>query len=83
MELSPLALVVIGLVLAAWTAAAAWMIVRASMRTRRAKVLHKSLRRMQRMMDLAPAVPLLVRVDGRIEAPERLARWLGLDTMPR
>ncbi len=83
MELSPLALVVIGLVLAAWTAAAAWMIVRASMRTRRAKVLHKSLRRMQRMMDLAPAVPMLVRVDGRIEAPERLARWLGLDTMPK
>lgn len=83
MELSPLALVVIGLVLAAWTAAAAWLIVRASMRTRRAKVLHKSLRRMQRMLDLAPAVPMLVRVDGRIEAPERLARWLGLDTMPK
>lgn len=83
MELSPLALVVIGLVLAAWTAAAAWMIVRASLRTRRSKILHKSLRRMQRMMDLAPAVPMLVRVDGRIEAPERLARWLGLDTMPK
>ena len=35
------------------------------------------------MLDVAPAIPLLVRVDGRIEAPERLARWLGLAAMPR
>ncbi len=34
------------------------------------------------MLDAAPAIPLLVRVDGRIEAPERLARWLGLSAMP-
>ena len=28
------------------------------------------------------AIPLLVRADGRIEAPERLAGWLGLDHLP-
>nr|WP_298927331.1 PAS domain-containing sensor histidine kinase [uncultured Erythrobacter sp.] len=82
MEFSPLALAIIGLVLAAWTVAAAVLMIRASAKTRRTKALQTSLKRMQRMLDLAPAIPMLVRVDGRIEAPERLARWLGLDTMP-
>lgn len=82
MEISTLALAVIGLLLAAWTAGAAVMILRAGQRTRRAKAMQTSLRRMQRMMDGAPAIPMLVRVDGRIEAPDRLAKWLGLDSMP-
>ncbi|MBV7267285.1 PAS domain-containing sensor histidine kinase [Erythrobacter ani] len=82
MEFSPLALAVIGLLLAAWTVAAAVMIMRASAKTRRTKALRTSLNRMQHMLDGAPAIPMLVRVDGRIEAPDRLARWLGLDTMP-
>ena len=82
MEFSPLAIAVIGLLLAAWTVAAALMVLRAGSKTRRTKALQTSLKRMQRMMDGAPAIPMLVRVDGRIEAPERLARWLGLDTMP-
>src|SRR5690606_32696889 len=29
-----------------------------------------------------PAVPLLVRADGKIEGPERLAAWLGLGRLP-
>jgi signal transduction histidine kinase len=37
---------------------------------------------MARMIEDAPAIPLLVRADGRIEAPERLAGWLGLETLP-
>lgn len=82
MEFSPLAIAVIGLVLAAWTAAAALMMLRAGAKTKRSKALQTSLGRMQRMMEGAPAIPMLVRVDGRIEAPERLARWLGLDAMP-
>ncbi|BDI60925.1 PAS-domain containing protein [Qipengyuania nanhaisediminis] len=82
MELSPLAMIAIALLLAAWTVAAAILVLRANVRTRRTKALKTSLRRMQRMLDVAPAIPLLVRVDGRIEAPERLAGWLGLETMP-
>ena len=82
MELSPLAIAVIGLLLAAWTGAAAWMMLRAGAKTKRTKALQTSLSRMQRMIDGAPAVPMLVRVDGKIEAPERLARWLGLDAVP-
>ena len=82
MELTPLAMTGIALLLAAWTVAAAVMVLRAQAKTRRTKALQTSLGRMQSMMDAAPAIPLLVRVDGRIEAPERLARWLGLETVP-
>jgi len=82
MEFSPLALIAIALLLAGWTIAAVIAILRAGAKTRRTKALQTSLKRMQHMLDVAPAIPLLVRVDGRIEAPERLARWLGLDAMP-
>ncbi|MEE4288181.1 MAG: histidine kinase dimerization/phospho-acceptor domain-containing protein [Erythrobacter sp.] len=82
MELTPLAAAVIGLVLAVWTAAAGVIVLRASGQVRRAESLRKSIKRMQSLIDGAPAVPMLVRADGRIEAPERLARWLGFETMP-
>lgn len=83
MEITPTALIVIGLLLAVWTIAAAVVILQASAKARRAKALQTSLKRMQRMLDVAPAIPMLVRVDGRIEAPERLARWLGLQSVPK
>ena len=83
MEITPLAIAVIGLVLAAWTAAAAVLVLRSSAKVKRAQALQTSLRRMQTMLDAAPAIPMLVRVDGRIEAPERLARWLGFPEMPK
>ena len=82
MELTPLALVVIALVLAAWTGAAAVLVLRANAKASRAKAVQLSLKKMQHLVDVAPAVPLLVRTDGRIEAPERLARWLGLSQIP-
>ncbi|MFU7529633.1 PAS-domain containing protein [Qipengyuania sp. ASV99] len=82
MELSPLALIAIALLLAGWTMAAAVMVLKAGASIRRAKALQSTLKRMQHMLDVAPAIPLLVRVDGRIEAPERLARWLGLEAVP-
>ncbi len=82
MEFSPLALIGIALLLAGWTIAAVVVVLRSNSKTRRSKALQTSFRRMQHMLDVSPSVPLLVRVDGRIEAPERLARWLGLDEMP-
>ena len=82
MEFSPLALTAIALLLAAWTVAAAVLVLRANAKTQRTKALQKSLKRMQHLIDDAPTIPLLVRADGRIEAPERLARWLGLDAVP-
>ena len=83
MEISGLALVGIALLLAGWTLAAAVVMLRATAamrRTRSAKVMQA---RLQHLLDIAPAVPLLVRVDGRIEGPDRLARMLGLERMPR
>lgn len=83
MVLTPIAAALVGLVLAAWTIAAAVLVLRAGAKASRAKALALSLKRMQQLLDVSPAVPLLVRVDGRIEAPERLARWLGLERLPR
>ena len=83
MELSSTALAVLGLLLAAWTIGAAVLMVRATNRVRRFDAMRTSLTRMNRLLDEAPAIPLLVRADGRIEAPDRLGSWLGLEAMPK
>ncbi|WP_128892415.1 PAS domain-containing sensor histidine kinase [Erythrobacter sp. HKB08] len=83
MEFSPTALALIGLLLAAWTVGAAWLMISAGAKSSRAEGSRKAARRMARMIDEAPAIPLLVRADGRIEASDRLAGWLGMDKLPR
>jgi len=83
MTLTPTALVLIGLLLSAWTVAAAWAVLAARARVRRAESGQRQARRLARMVDESPAIPLLVRADGRIEAPQRLANWLGLDAVPQ
>ena len=83
MELSPTALVLIGVLLAAWTLAAAWAALWAHGKSRRAEGSRRSARRMARMIEEAPALPMLVRTDGRIEASDKLATWLDLDRMPQ
>ncbi|MFN6936621.1 MAG: PAS-domain containing protein, partial [Tsuneonella sp.] len=52
-------------------------------KARKAEATRKAARRMVRMIDESPAIPLIVRVDGRIEASERLAGWLGLTKLPQ
>ncbi|MFN5245518.1 MAG: PAS-domain containing protein, partial [Novosphingobium sp.] len=83
MTLSPTALVLIGLLLSAWTVAAAWAVLAARGRETRAENGQRQARRLARMVDESPAIPLLVRADGRIEAPQRLANWLGLEAVPQ
>lgn len=82
MILDQTALVLIGLLVAAWTAVAGIFVFAASARLRRAEASQRLARRLSRMIDEAPALPLLVRADGRIEGPRRLAGWLGLDSVP-
>lgn len=82
MDLSPTALALIGLLLAAWTVGAAWLMIAAAGKARGADANRKAARRMARMIDEAPAIPLLVRADMRIEASERLAGWFGLARLP-
>ena len=83
MTLAPTALVLIGLLLSAWTVAAAWAVLAARAREKRAEGGQRQARRLARMVDESPAIPLLVRADGRIEAPQRLANWLGLEAIPQ
>ncbi|MFC4256008.1 PAS domain-containing protein [Altererythrobacter xixiisoli] len=82
MELSPTTLVLLGLLLAAWTGGAVWLVLGAQARSRQARNARSTVRRLTRMIDSSPAVPLLVRADGKIEGPERLAGWLGLARLP-
>ena len=83
MTLTPTVLVLIGLLLSAWTVAAAWAVLAARARGKRAESGQRQARRLARMVDESPAIPLLVRADGRIEAPQRLANWLGLEVVPQ
>ncbi|GAB4476588.1 MAG: PAS domain-containing sensor histidine kinase [Erythrobacter tepidarius] len=83
MDTSPLSLVLIALLLAAWAVGASVFMLRASRSIKRARALKTSLKRVSTLLDVAPAVPMLVRVDGRIEGPDKLARLLGLPAMPK
>lgn len=80
--MSPTALVLLGLLLAGWTACAAWLVLAAQSKVGQARAARGTIRRLSRIIDDAPAVPLLVRADGRIEGPDRLAGWLGLPALP-
>src|SRR5690242_6383694 len=82
MEFSLVQLVLLGLLLAGWTIGAMWLVVAAQSRARQAKAARSTARRLTRMIDDSPAVPLLVKADGKIEGPERLAAWLGLAQLP-
>ena len=82
MEFSPVTLAILGLLLAAWTVGAAWIMLAARTRVHAARSARNAVRRLTRMIDDAPAIPLIVRSDGRIEGPERLAGWLGLARLP-
>ncbi len=83
MILNQTALVLIGLLLAAWTLAAGFAILLARGGLKRAEAGQRNARRLARMVDESPALPLLVRTDGKIEASPRLAQWLGLDNVPQ
>jgi len=82
MELSPTALVLLGLLLAGWTFGAVWLVLAAQGRARQARSARGTARRLTRMIEDSPAIPLLVKADGKIEGPDRLAGWLGLGRLP-
>ena len=83
MQIAPALLALIGLLLAAWTVAAGWIMIRSSARADGAEATRRSARRLSRMVEESPAIPLLVRADGRLEAPERLAGWFGFEKLPQ
>jgi len=74
---------VIAVVLAAlWIAVAVAVSIAAARRVRRASAVLASAHSMASLLDVAPARPLLVHPDGRIEIDPRLLRELGLDHTP-
>lgn len=74
--------VVIGIVLALWLGAATWAVftglrLRAGSRSTASQADKLSL-----LLESSPALPIIVRNDGRLEAQTRIADWLGLLRMP-
>ena len=74
----PIAL--IGILMALWlVGATVAILIGLSMRTQSNKMLRQTMR-LARLLETAPALPVVVKGDGRIEASDRFARLLGLAT---
>jgi signal transduction histidine kinase len=73
-----LATAVIGILLALWLVIAAVTVWQGmSLRRQSLKTLRQTAR-LSRLLDTAPAIPVVVRGDGRIEASDRFSRLIGL-----
>jgi signal transduction histidine kinase len=72
---------VVGLLMAAWLVAASVAIwVGLSLRNQGRRTL-KQTARLGRLLETAPAVPVIVRGDGKLEASDRFSRMLGFDRL--
>ncbi|MEJ6593603.1 ATP-binding protein [Parasphingorhabdus sp.] len=74
--------VILGLILAAWLGAAAWAIWTGLVMKNKAESTLRQSGRLGRLLETSPALPLLVRSDGKLEASQRLMHWLGFDHLP-
>jgi signal transduction histidine kinase len=74
--------VFIGMVMALWLGVGIWAVATGLQLRRRASFSTQQADRLALLLDSAPALPLVVRTDGRIDAQDRLADWLGLTRMP-
>lgn len=72
----------VGIVMALWLAGSAWALATGLKLRRRALYSSDQANRLNALLESAPAVPLIVRNDGRVEAQERLVTWLGLQRLP-
>lgn len=82
MSLSPFVLTLVGGLLAAWLILACWAMITGLAMRRAARQARQQTARLGTLLQSAPAIPVLVRQDGRIEAPDRFASWLGRADMP-
>ena len=69
----------IGIVLGGWLLAGAWALWSGLSLRRRAEDSLRQTARLGRLIETAPAIPLIVRLDGKVDTPERLLGWLGID----
>ena len=80
-ELTDASLLALGLAVI-WVLVAAVLSVASARRLSSAASVHLTARTLVDLLAAAPARPLLVQVDGSIEADDRLVREIGLDTSP-
>lgn len=81
--LSPALLFAVGLFLALWLLAGLWAVGRGLAMQRRSAFVAGQTDRLAGLIEASPYLPVVVRGDWRVEASERLGRWLGLDRGPR
>jgi signal transduction histidine kinase len=74
--------VLLGAAMALWLAAAAWAVWTGLSARKKAQFSASQADRLALLLESAPALPLMVKSDGRIEAPARLADWIGLTRLP-
>ncbi len=82
MVLSSGGMALIGGVMALWLVAGVWALFTGLSKRREGAHAQAQADRLASLMQSAPALPVLIRPDGRIDAPERLANWLGRDKAP-
>lgn len=71
-----------GAMLALWLGIAAWAVLKGLSMQRAAAFAARRAGQLNAMLEGAPALPMLVRADGRIEGPLEVARLFGLEVMP-
>ncbi|PZQ22533.1 MAG: histidine kinase [Sphingopyxis macrogoltabida] len=81
--LSPGLVFALGLFAALWLLAGLWAVGRGIAMQRRSAFVAGQTDRLAALLDASPHMPVTVRSDWRIEAGERLGRWLGLESGPR
>ncbi len=82
-DLSAMNAALIGVALAVLVGGAGWVLFAGLRARREAEDAFAANARLEAMLGSAPALAMVVRADGRVECPERLADWLGLSPVPR
>jgi signal transduction histidine kinase len=80
--LSPYAAIIFGVVLAIWLGAAVWALLSGQRMRREGTQAQGKLDRLAVLLASAPAAPIIIHPDGRLEAADRLAKWLGKTRVP-
>lgn len=79
---NPVTMAVAGAIMALWLLVAGWAIVRGLTMQRQAGFSARRAAQLSALLDGSPALPLVVRSDGRIEGPGSIAGLFGLDILP-
>ncbi len=79
---SPVLLSLIGAIVGLWLVVAGWAITRGLLMQRQSAFAGRRAQQLAAMIEASPAMPLMVRPDGRIEGAGSIARWFGHDRLP-